>query len=165
MVKKKTNNHPSTKIVTKSKNVICETILKDSIGLPATENYVEDVIVKLKKWVAEEPEAIRINQFCILIGISRRHFYRLCQEYVRLHDAYEEAKLAMADRLFMGAVFLKKGMRDGPCLRYLHVYDPEFRDADIEAAKIKEPLNQAVGIQTVYLEKFPDSPLVPEKKK
>lgn len=165
MVKKKTNNQPSTKKVTKEKNVTCHTILKDSIGLPVTENFVADVIVKLKKWVSEEPEAIRINQFCNLIGISRVHFYRLCQKYLNLQEAYDEAKLAMADRLFMGAVFIKKGMRDAPCLRYLHTYDPEFGAADAEAAKIKTPESQAIGIQTVYLEKFPDSPLVPEKKK
>lgn len=148
------NNRTLSKVVSKENTIHYEHITR--LGMPISDKYIDVLIASMRKWIVEDTQSLRINQFCRFVGIPRHTFYVLCDRYPRLKEEYEEMKLVLADRLFMGAVYVDRGMRDAPSLRYIHSYDSEFLDADAQVARIKAEAAKEDEAQTVrvFMEKF-----------
>ena len=129
-----------------------------------TNLSIERLAKELVAWLRKNPDAIKVSQFLEEKGIHQQSWTRWCNNYPVLGEANEHAKMIIGNRRELGAMTRK--------------YDPGFTAVTmyhycndwVNASRLKASIaNREGGLDNgqkiVVIERYPDSPLVPVKKK
>lgn len=131
--------------------------------IPITEAMVEKWAHDLKQWIIDNPNAKTLTQFFLAKGLRQETYNRLVKKFDVLAEAHENAKRELGERLWGRAVDRQAEWK--PVHFMLHNYAPEFDEANKYHNILKESIASATGMKLVEYEKFPDSDLVPKRKK
>ena len=131
-------------------------------GKPINETYIERISIEMTHWALNDKDALKVTQFRLLKGIDRQSWDRWVAKYPILKRAQEEAADAIGNRREIGG--LTKKLDSGLVQYSMPHYDQDWK-ANVEWRSNLKAEQQNAGTQVVVIEKFPDSKLVPEKKK
>jgi len=128
-------------------------------SLWVTDGYLETLADELIEWAHKETSN-KLSEFVVShkrIAPSRWHGWS--EKNANLKEAIMIAKIILGNRRELKG--LQGDWQPGIVLKTLGMYDPEFRAWEIES---RQNRGEESGTVNVYLEKFPNSPLVPDKK-
>ena len=173
MAKKKTSQtDPSTK---KSQNAVLLNKSEEKVKLLEewynfttstkcilTTTTAERLARELVAWARGDENALKVSQFLEMNGINRRTWNRWCEKYEILRDAYEYALMCIGNRREIGVMTRKFDSSSTSLL--MPFYDEDWREALSLRAKYNSPEGLSSGQKFVVIERYPDSPMVPERK-
>jgi len=129
---------------------------------PVNEDYIRRVATELRTWAINDKDALKVIQYRHLKAIDDKSWERWLAKYEFLRDAQKEAERAIGARREIGGLTKKY---DSSMIQYsMPHYDKDWK-ANVEWRSNLKAEQQNAGTQVVVIEKFPDSKLVPEKKK
>jgi hypothetical protein len=131
--------------------------------LPMSERGIERIATELIDWATNNEDALKMTQFYTKHGLNSHTIDRWCERVPFFREAIEHAKKIIGDRREIGA--LKKKYSESIVSASMAFYDPEWKALLEWRAKLARNEEDSSGVKFVVLEKFPDSPLVAEKKK
>ena len=141
-------------------------MLFDFKQFPISEGRVNQIIDALETWLDKNPEAKSICEFYHEQKMPRSTYEKLCKRHSRLGELHDHTMDRLGHRLWSRSVDFKANWN--PVKFMLHAYSPEYAAAKefdaMLAAKAREHVDASNGPQIVVIEKFADSPIVPEKK-
>lgn len=157
MSRKKIDKIPdtNTKKSALSKNV--PVVLEEYLDMmsnkmaPATSQTIEKYAIKFYLWTKDNKQALRMHEFCSLVGISRRTLLRWRNKYTIFDEYYEEGMLNLADRREIGAI--NRIYDPGMIRSSMAFYDPEWLEAEERRAKLNDG-NPGKGNVTVVMQSF-----------
>jgi len=94
-----------------------------------TMAWAERVATEMTKWVEEDPEAFKANQFWRKYHVAREDYMRLVTRYPVLKQAYEYTLMVLGDKRELGAAHVgaKKLWEPSVIMPSLGRYDPDLR--------------------------------------
>lgn len=130
---------------------------------PVTEMFLKRIAKELLEWAQNDKKALRLSQFYNSKKIPRKTFEGW-YKYDYFKEAKDMALLFIADRREIGT--LEKRYEAGTNNFMMPEYDPSWKSMVQWRQELR---NQAQGKNTgsvnVYLEQYPSSDMVPERKK
>lgn len=157
MQKKKTPNPNLAKIDLSCKSKDIFIWREKPISMASLDQLAQD----LKDWVDKDESAFKISQFLLKRGIWPNDIPRWRERNENFDSAYTYAMIALGNKREIGALTGK--LHPGMVIASMAMYDPEWKANAEWRAKLTEKNVEGNGAQIVVIEKFPDSPLVPEK--
>jgi len=166
MAKRKTSTIASKSNSTQKEPRYFDTYF-DLFGLrqkPVTDAFIDRLIEKILIW-ARDKKSMKISSFFYEQGIPMRTINRWSDKHQNLKDVIEDVKYMIGDRRELGAIYRK--FEPGMIRTAMHLYDPEWKDMEIWRSELKAKQDEKIEDKKItwLLNKFPDSKLVPEKKK
>lgn len=147
--------NPTMNKITESKNVpaVLEEYLDMNVNqmAPATSQTIEKYAIKFYLWTKENKQALRMHEFCSLVGISRRTLLRWRNKYPIFDEYYEEGMLNLADRREIGAI--NKIYDSNIISKSMAFYDPEWLEAEERRAKMADSGGMKSNV-TVVMQPF-----------
>lgn len=129
-----------------------------------TNLSLERLAKELVDWFKSNPDAIKISQFLEEKGIHQQSWQRWCNLYPVLNEAKEWVKMVIGTRREVGIMTRK--YEPGFTAVTMYNYCNEFTEASrMKASIVNRDGGLEGGQKIVVIERFPDSPLVPVKKK
>jgi len=131
---------------------------------PVPESFIHRLAKDLIDWAMNNEDALVLRDFFFSKGIGDGVANAWARRHPVLKDAFTQAKFMIGSRREKGAI--KKQYDVSMVKASMPRYDPDWKEDEIWRAELKqkqEEKTQQSNIQWV-LEKFPNSPVVPEKK-
>jgi hypothetical protein len=129
---------------------------------PANDQFRDRLAIELVTWARENEDALILDDFYDMKGISHSDVYRWYENHDGLKQAFEVAKRLIGSRRERGAL---KGKYNATTI---HMMMPHYSTAWRETEKWRSDLrkeNEQQGNIKVMIETYPSSPIVPDKKK
>lgn len=132
---------------------------------PVPKSFLDQLAKELISWAINDKDAIILSQFFYERGIPHATFHSWLRTDSDFKNIYETAKRIIGNRRESGAITRKyeAGMIKASMSMYSDDWK-ELEDYRSEQRQKRDEKTASANIQWV-LEKFPDSKLVPEKKK
>lgn len=114
-------------------------------------------------WYIAKREAnitVTLNSFPLSKNMHPWRFKNIAKHNEDFAEYLDTVKAIIADRLTIGA--LTRELDGGTAMRLLPCYDTDYKDLQIEMARLKDE-SQARQPVTVIIEEFPRSSIVPER--
>lgn len=136
----------------------------DSMRLiPITQGSLERLMENGRKWAREEEDAIKLSQFTDLNGIPLRTWQRWREAHKVVDEGTRDILMILGNKRELG--LLKRKFEPGSTIFMMPHYDEDWKDMCKWRASLKPKEEGGKGGETfVVIEKYPNSPLVPEKK-
>ena len=132
--------------------------------LPIPEHYFDRLAEEWIDYVKNNEDVLFMGEYQIKKGVARSTFEEWVQRSPNLQRARAFVKDIIAMRREKGAL-IRKYDASVVC-KTQYKYDHDWKEAEEWRASMKERVeNQGSGSITVVMERFPNSPLVPEKRK
>ncbi len=131
---------------------------------PISEAAIERLALEMLKWADEDPEAYKLSQFYVKKGIRESDINRLSERYPNLKEAKEWALVIIGNRRELGGI--KKLLDSGMISRSMSHYDPVWKkiaEFNAELARRVKEGEEKSGPQFIIMERFDESPIVPQK--
>jgi len=129
---------------------------------PMNEAGINRLADEVTDWARNNVDALKLSQFYLHKGISRKVWFEWCDRWPRLQQATDAAKEMIGNRREIGA--LKHELNYGPVSFTMPFYDPEWKDESVRRAALKDVNSEAKSSISVTMYPIPNSNLVPEKK-
>lgn len=101
-----------------------------------TEQKIERLGVELLQWV-ETPLATKLSKFFHARRITNQMVLEWCKKWPTFAADYQLAKEIIGGNLWDGALHVDSGIREGAALRFLPVYDNEYKEETIRITKLR----------------------------
>jgi len=121
-VEKKTRNKKSVQWLADYLN------LRTGNRQDVTDQFLEDLAIKLVKWVQADEEAIVLSDFYTSLGVSYNTFYKWVQMSPVLMESRDLALEIMGARREKGAASRKYA--EGIMMKSMAIYKPEWREIE-----------------------------------
>lgn len=132
--------------------------------MPVPPSYMEHLAQEWVHYVKNNPDVLLMSQYHEEKGISVSQWDRWVNKNPTLQEAREFVKRMIATRRELGG--LMKKYDTGMICKVQQNYDKSWRESEEWRASLREKVEgSASGNITVVMERFPNSPLVPEKRK
>jgi hypothetical protein len=128
---------------------------------PCSGLFLERLAEDMTKWVDESEDNLVISQFFHSRKINVQNLYRWLPKSESLREAHSYVMARLGSRREVGA--LKKEYDSGMVRTTMPHYDKVWKDLEEWRSKLREPTES--GDKVVVIERFPDVPSVPERKK
>lgn len=132
--------------------------------LPKTNNEIEDEAVSMLEW-AKLPSSFDLPEYPLSKGFRVKKFFALSEKSEFFADCLESSRTYIATRL--RKLWREDGYKKDYVLRFLPFYDEEFKEDVMLRLNQANAALASSGQKTftpVYLDKIPDSPLVPVRQ-
>lgn len=137
-------------------------MLYDLKQIPVSEAKINRLIDALEVWLNNNPEAKEIQEFYYEQGIPESTYYKLLNRSPRLKELHEMTKHRLGGRLWGKCVDFKANW--APVRFLMQNYGYQYAAAKEYEEMLSKKYETSSGPQIVVIEKFPDSPIVKEKK-
>ena len=142
-------------------------MLYDYKQYPISEGRINRLIDALKIWLEKNPDAIEIQEFYLKEDVAPSTYYKLLERSIELKELHDKTMMQLGNRILKQSVYFKANWNAVKTM--LPMYGPHYskmrEDEAMVNAKAREHVDASSGPQIVVIEKFPDSLIVPEKKK
>ncbi len=131
---------------------------------PIPEGYFVRIAEEWIDYVKNTPDVLLMSEYRIEKGISQDTFEDWVRKSPTLKEARDFVRGILALRREKGAIARKYDA--GMICKVQHLYDIDWKQSEEWRASMKEKIEGPSGSNiTVVMERFPNSPLVPEKRK
>lgn len=127
-----------------------------------TTGTAERIARELVAEVRSDEDMLKISQFLEKRGINRKTWSRWCANYQVIADAHDFALMVIGNRREVGVMTRKFDSASTSFM--MTMYDVDWRENVALRAKLNSPEGLSSGQKFVVIERYPDSPLVPERK-
>lgn len=132
--------------------------------MPIPEHYFDHIAAEWIDYVKNTDDVLFMGEYRIKKGISRTTFEEWTQRSPNMQIARAFVKEIIAMRREKGALMRKYDA--GTVFKMQYKYDSDWKEMEEWRASLKEKVEGPSGSNiTVVMERFPNSPLVPEKRK
>lgn len=121
---------------------------------PERDSFRRRLIYSIYDW-AEQHEALTATDFCITYRIHRKTFYVWLDLYDDVRQAWDQAKLIIANRKLKGA--LKREYDKEVVFKDLYKYDSEWDEVDKRNAALKKQETPDTTPTVIQLPAAPDT--------
>lgn len=131
---------------------------------PIDMEHLEEFALEMLTWALEDEDALKITQYYNLKRLHHSTVEAWMGRCPKLREAHDMVLQVIGARREVGAM---KGKYDSAIVRSTQaMYETSWKKIEEWRANLKaQSLAAAGGIQIVEIERFPDSNLVPERKK
>ena len=126
-----------------------------------TDLYLQNLAADMVKWVDESPDNLCLGDFFHSRGIAIKNLYSWLPKSEELRDAHEFVMTRLGSKRERGAI--KKEYDSAMIRTTMPHYDKIWKEMEEWRSKLKEAGES--GDKVVVIERFPDVPSVPERKK
>lgn len=135
------------------------TLLDKTILTNSTlDRFAQDIV----QWASANEDAIKINQFLALKGVAYSTWGEWCSKYPILQEAHDHAKLIIGNRREIGLMTRKFEANSTSMM--MPLYDVDWKKIVEWKTNLNKKEEPETGTKYIFVEKIPDSPLVPKKK-
>lgn len=130
---------------------------------PVNEAFINRISTELVNWAKTDQKAYKIRPFFSNKGIAQDTYCKWVRKYPTFKAAYDLAMAVIGDRREHGAIERKL---DSNIVTFMAPhYDADWKSMREYNANLKKEIGGATTAPiNVYLDKFPSSDIVPEKK-
>lgn len=164
MTKKVASTHSNPKDTTKQKPTMLEewendnTFEKEIFTTSTLDRYCKEIV----EWARVTEDAIKIQQWLALKGISYDKWNDWCGKYPKLQRAHNSAKMHIGNRRELGAITRK--FDSGNTMFMMPAYDPQWENMLRLRAEIAEKKDNQKAPGWVIIEKAATTDMVPIKE-
>jgi len=132
---------------------------------PVSVEFIELIIKQILHWAHNDKNALFLDQFWFSKGIPTMSFNAWRKKFPELDEACQEAKRLIGMRRETGAI--KKKFDSGMIRSVQAMYRPEWKKVEKWRSELRQSVDEKTQQSTInwVLEKFPNSNIVPKKKK
>lgn len=132
--------------------------------MPIPEHYFDKLAEEWVDYVKNNDDVLFMGEYHIKKGVAKSTFEEWVQRNPNLQRARAFVREIISMRREKGA--LTRKYDPTTVFKMQHTYDNAWKEMEEWRASLKEKVeNQGSGSITVVMERFPNSPLVPEKRK